>query len=122
MVVKELIQILMADTELANLLGASITNTKIMPMPLITDGVGFNFIPLMYNGLAQQSILELTIANSDVFRCYEIKARIDSLLITIGEDNLTSTIMSVSQNGGGFYFDKDLKMYKLKANYTVISR
>lgn len=122
MILLELLEILESDIALATLLNASITNSKIMPMPLITDGVGFNFIPLMNDGIKTQSVFELIIANVMLDKCYEIKDRIDSLLITIGDDNLTSTIQSVSQNGGGFYYDDDLKMYKLKTNYAVISR
>lgn len=122
MILEELLNILEADTSLATLLGASVTNSKIMPMPLITDGVGFDFIPLINDGAITQSVLELTIANTDMFSCYEIKDKIDNLLITIGNNELTSTITGVSANGGGFYFDDDLKMYKLKTNYTVISR
>ena len=122
MILLELLEILESDSELAILLKASITNSKIMPMPLITDGIGFNFIPLTNDGTKSQSVLELTIANEMLNKCYEIKDRIDNLIITKGNDNLTSTIQSISQNGGGFYFDSDLKMYKLKTNYTVISR
>lgn len=122
MILLELLEILESDLELATLLKVDITNGKINPMPLITDGVGFNFIPLTNDGIKSQSVFELTIANKLLNKCYEIKTRIDNLIITIGNDNLTSTICSVSQNGGGFYFDSDLNMYKLKTNYTVISR
>lgn len=122
MILEEILNILENDTDLATLLNASITNSKIMPMPLITDGIGFNFIPLTNDGTKSQSVFELTIANEMLDKCYEIKDKIDNLIITIGNDNLTSTVLSVSQNGGGFYFDDDLKMYKLKTNYTVISR
>lgn len=122
MVLEELLNILEADIILATLLKTDVLNSKIMPMPLITNGIGFSFIPLMNDGTKIQSVFELTIANVISNKCYEIKDRIDSLLITIGNDNLTSTIQSVSQNGGGFYYDADLKMYKLKTNYAVISR
>lgn len=122
MVLEELLNILEADKNLATLLKVDVRSSKIMPMPLITDGIGFNFIPLTNDGNKIQSVFELTIANVMLDKCYEIKDRIDSLIITKGNDNLTSTIQSVSQNGGGFYYDADLKMYKLKTNYTVISR
>ena len=122
MVLIELIGILKNDTTLKTLLKATITNTKIMPMPLLSDGIGYNFIPLTSDGVKEQSQFELTIINTDLLRCYEIKEQLDKLLITIGDTSLTNSILEVSQNGGGSYFDDDLKMFKLKVNYTVISR
>lgn len=122
MVLVELISILTNDTTLKPLLKATETNTKIMPMPLITDGIGYNFIPLTNDGTKVQSQLELTIINTDLLKCYEIKSAIDGLLITTGDDSLTNSIMDCSQNGGGSWYDDDLKMYKLKANYVVIER
>ena len=122
MVLIELIAILKNDTALKTLLKATITNTKIMPMPLLSDGIGYNFIPLTSDGVKEQSQFELTIINTDLLRCYEIKEQLDKLLITIGDTQLTNSILEVSQNGGGSYFDDELKMFKLKVNYTVISR
>lgn len=122
MVLVELINILKSDTTLATLLGASVSNSKIMPMPLISDGIGYNFIPLGNNNAVQQSQFELTIINSDLLKCYNIKSAVDRLLITTGDDSLTDSITSCGQNGGGCWYDDDLKMYKLKANYTIIER
>ncbi|MBP3887614.1 MAG: hypothetical protein J6F30_08175 [Cellulosilyticum sp.] len=122
MILVELINILKNDTTLATLLGASVSNSKIMPMPLISDGIGYDFIPLLVEGKKEQSQFEITIMNEDILKCYEIKAQIDKLFITIGDTSLTDTILEVSQNGGGKYYDSDLKMEKLKANYTILSR
>lgn len=91
-------------------------------MPLLTDGIGYNFITLTNDGIKEQSQFELTIINTDLLRCYEIKEQLDKLLITIGDTPLTNNILEVSQNGGGSYYDDDLKFYKLKANYTILSR
>ena len=122
MVLIELITILKNDATLKTLLKATVTNTKIMPMPLLTDGIGYTFIPLTSDGVKEQSQFELTIINTDLLRCYEIKEQLDELLITIGDTPLTNSILEVGQNGGGYYFDGDLKMFKLKANYTILSR
>lgn len=122
MVLVELITILKNSTALSALLGSTSENIKIMPMPLITDGVGYNFIPLISDGAVQQSQFELTIINVDLVKCYEIKEQIDKLLITIGNDNLTNTILTCSQNGGGQSYDGELKMFKLYANYTIKER
>lgn len=122
MILIELITILKNDTILKTLLKATVTNTKIMPMPLLTDGIGYNFITLTNDGIKEQSQFELTIINTDLLRCYEIKEQVDKLLITIGDTPLTNNILEVSQNGGGSYYDDDLKFYKLKANYTILSR
>lgn len=122
MLLIELITILKNNTILKTLLKATVTNTKIMPMPLLTDGIGYNFITLTNDGIKEQSQFELTIINTDLLRCYEIKEQLDKLLITIGDTPLTNNILEVSQNGGGSYYDDDLKFYKLKANYTILSR
>lgn len=122
MVLIELITILKNDATLKTLLKATVTNTKIMPMPLLTDGIGYTFIPLTNDGVKEQSQFELTIINTDLLRCYEIKEQLDKLLITIGDTPLTNGILEVSQNGGGCWYDGDLKMFKLKANYTILSR
>ncbi|WP_410497212.1 hypothetical protein QTL86_11135 [Cellulosilyticum sp. ST5] len=122
MVLIELITILKNDTTLKTLLKAEIDNTKIMPMPLLSDGIGYNFIPLLSDGIKEQSQFEITIINKNLFKCCEIKERLDKLLITIGDTQLTNSILEVSQNGGGCWYDGDLKMFKLKANYTILSR
>lgn len=122
MVLEELTNILKNDTTLKALLKAKIDNTKIMPMPLISDGIGYNFVPLSNNNGVQQSQFELTIINADLLRCCEIKEQLDKLLITIGDTQLTNSILEASQNGGGCWYDDDLKMYKLQANYTIIER
>ena len=122
MVLSELTTILKNDTTLKTLLKATVTNTKIMPMPLSSEGIGYSFIPLTNDGIKEQSQFELTIMNADLFKCCEIKEQVDKLLITIGDTPLTNNILEVSQNGGGSYFDDDLKFYKLKTNYTVLSR
>lgn len=122
MVLVELINILKSDTTLATLLGASVSNSKIMPMPLITQGIGYNFIPLTNNNEVQQSQFELTIINTELIRCCEIKEQLDKLLVTTGDDSLTDSITGCSQNGGGCWYDDVLKMYKLQANYTIIER
>lgn len=122
MVLIDLINILKNDTTLATLLGASVSNSKIMPMPLITQGIGYNFVTLTYDGVKAQSQFELTIINLDVLKCYEIKNRIDDLLVTVGDSTLTTDILSCYQNGGGQYFDDDLNAFRLKVNYTIISR
>lgn len=122
MVLVELITILKNDTTLKTLLKATVTNTKITPIPLISEGIGYSFIPLTNDGIKEQSQFELTIMNADLLRCYEIKEQVDKSLITMGDTPLTNTILEVSQNGGGSYFDDDLKMFKLKANYTILSR
>lgn len=122
MVLEELTSILKNDITLKTLLKAKIDNTKIMPMPLSSDGIGYDFIPLLVEGKKEQSQFEITIMNEDLSKCYEIKEQVDKLLITIGDTALTDTILEVSQNGGGKYHDDDLKMEKLKANYTILSR
>lgn len=122
MVLEELTSILKNDTTLKELLKAKIDNTKIMPMPLLSDGIGYEFIPLTNNGIKEQAQFELTIINANLLKCYEIKEQVDRLLLTIGDTPLTDTILEVSQNGGGKYHDDDLNMEKLKANYTILSR
>lgn len=122
MVLVELINILKNDTALATLLGSSVSNSKIMPMPLLSDGIGYNFVPLTKDGAVCQNQFELTIINKSLLKCLEIKAEVDRLLVVIGDDELTSSITSCSQNGGGSWYDDTLKMYKLQSNYVVIER
>lgn len=122
MVIVELIEILKNDATLKALLNAADCNSKIMPMPLISDGIGYSFIPLTNDGIKEQSQFELTIINADLLRCYVIKGKLDELLITIGDTQLTNSILEVRQNGGGSWYDNELKMFKLKTNYTVLSR
>lgn len=120
MALEELISILLASNELSTLLGASIRDSKIAPTPRDGEGVGYNYIPLMNDGCVAQSQFELKICNKDLLTCYQVKKVIDSLLITIGDNRLTSNVLSCSHNGGGQYKDGDL--FILQANYTIIER
>lgn len=122
MALEELISILVASNELSILLGASIRDSRIEPTPRSGEGIGYNFIPLINDGCLQQSQLELKIANANLINCCAIKSIIDSLLITIGDNRLTSNILSCSHNGGGQYKDVDSGLFILQANYTITER
>lgn len=118
----DLLAILKGDTALTTLLNKNVDNDKINPSPSYTDGIAYNYVPLLNDGIKGQSRFEVTIINGDLLKCYEIKARVDSLLITIGDRQLTNHILSSSANGGGMMNDTELKMFKLKTNYIINER
>lgn len=120
MVIEELIHIISTDTELREMLKATPRNNKISPNFAIKDGIAYTFADIANDRIKVQASFQLTIVNEDLFTAYKIKERLDKLLLTFGDNQLTKNILSVVQNGGGSYFDADLQIQKVKANYTVL--
>lgn len=116
----DLLAILEGDEMLSTLLNSTITDKKIHPVPITSDGVGYNYIPFTNDGVKGQSRFEVTVVNADMLKCYEIKQRIDEILITIANKRLTQNILACDANGGGMINDTELKRFKLKTNYVII--
>lgn len=105
--------------ELINILSAY----ELEPYPLIMKrGICYAYVPLSNDGLIEQAQFEVTFVYDKLVDCFTKKSEIDALLITVGDNRLTDTIVSCTQSGGGQYYDDDLKVYKLQVNYAVVAR
>lgn len=122
MVLVDLISTLKNDKTLKSLLNATITESKIHPMPCNEDGISYNYNDLTNDALVRQSQFKATIIHDDLMKCYEIKERVDNLLITLGDQSFNKDIMSIAQTGGGFFYDADLQKYKVVTIYTIQER
>lgn len=87
-----------------------------------TDCVVYQYIPLLSDGIKEQGRLETTAIASDLKTAYSMIENIKSVLLTIGDERKTETILEITQNGGGCLENTDTHLFHLKANFTVKSR
>ena len=109
----------MVIKELINLL----SKYDLKPYPdTRAEGISYSYFPVTNDGTVEIGQFELTIANKNLIKCYEAKDEINDILITLGDEQLTNNILSITQSGGGYYRDNDLNIYKLQVNYAVTYR
>ena len=120
MILLELLKILTDDTVLSTLLGSTVTNKKISPDYTISDGIYYTFNDVTYDKIKAQALFNLTIVNKELMQAYKIKDRLDELLLTFADNELTDNILVVTQNGGGLIYDSECKEHRLKVNYSII--
>lgn len=118
--IQDIIAILRNDVELSNLLGATATDSKISPNYAVKDGIKYEFNILTNDKIKVQANLVLTIVNNDLLVAYAIKSKLDEILLTLGDEQLTDDILQVSQTGGGSYYDSDLDIQKINVTYTLV--
>lgn len=100
MSLSEIITILVSDTALSELLGVTTDDKRIYPLEIDGQGMSYKYTQLTNDGVKTQDRLEIRVAYTDLSKCYKIMQRVDELLITIGDDPLTSNILHVEKNGG----------------------
>lgn len=118
--ITQIIGLLKANSDLASLLGATATNSKISPNYAIKDGLKYEFSILTSDKIKVQANLNLTIVKNDLLLAYAIKDKLDEILLTLGDEPLTVDILQVSQTGGGVYYDSDIDIQKINVIYTLV--
>lgn len=121
MIVKEILDILKNDAELKQLLNATKSDPKIYANNAlyVGDCLTYEFTPLINNGVLVQSRIEINCYSSNYAKCYEILQAVQRLLITVGDSQLTNTILTIEQNGGGYLYDEKIKVHMFKAIFSV---
>lgn len=124
MAVKEILAILKADQLLKELLGASITDSKIYLNDTINknDSIVYKYVLLSNDAIKVQSRLEIDCISSNYEKGMQILTKVQQLLLTSGDTPLTNKLIEVTQNGGGYVFDKTIKVHKFKAIFILKER
>lgn len=124
MIIKEILNILKQDERLTELLEATSQDRKIYINETSYKGncLVYTFTQLTNDSVKAQSRFEIDCISPDFERCSFILKRVQDLLITLGDEPLTNNIIEISQNGGGYLFDKEIKLHKLKAIFSIKER
>lgn len=112
---KPILDLLNGDNYLSSTLTA-ITGAYGREIPFVR----YNYAPLTNDGIKAQARLELTAVANNIGQSLEIIDKINKVLLTIGDAELTSDIKVVSQNGGGQLFNEDTGTWHTKAIYTIL--
>ena len=92
---KEIINIIMNDAELSKYI--------IKPfgqLPLGT-GITYEFNCASSDGIKAQYRLSITSVSYSIDECMSMTRRIKQLLLSVGDESITNSILKVVQNGGG---------------------
>lgn len=124
MVVREILNILKADQELKELLKPIVTDGKFYLESTSTkdEGVVYKYAQITNDGVKAQSRFEVDCISSNYVTAYDTVERIKNLLITLGDSSLSRQIIDVKQNGGGYMFEKELKLHIFKAIFILKER
>lgn len=124
MTVEETLTILKSDKLLKELLEASITDSKIYLNDTTSrdNSITYKYIPLINDAIKMQSRLEIDCISSNYEKGMQILTRVQKLLLTTGDAPLTNNLIEITQNGGGYVFDKDIKIHKIKAIFILKER
>lgn len=121
MVIREILDILKQDTELTELLEATSQNRKIYMNETTFQGdcIVYTYTQLTNDKVKAQSRIEIDCISSDYEKSSLILTRVQELLLTLGDEPATENIIEIIQNGGGHLFDKEIKLHKLKAIFSI---
>lgn len=121
MIIKEILNILKQDERLTELLEATSQDRKIyMNETSYKDNcLVYTFTQLTNDSIKAQSRIEIDCISSDFERGLSILKRVQELLLTLGDEPATENIIEINQNGGGHLFDKEIKLHKLKAIFSI---
>lgn len=124
MIIKEILNILKQDERLTELLEATSQDRKIYmnETSYIGDCLVYTFTQLTNDSIKAQSRIEIDCISSDFERGSFILKRVQELLLTKGDEPATENIIEITQNGGGYLFDKEIKLHKLKAIFSIKER
>lgn len=121
MIIKEILNILKQDERLTELLEATSQDRKIYmnETSYIGDCLVYTFTQLTNDSIKAQSRIEIDCISPDFERGSSILKRVQELLLTTGDEPATKNIIEITQNGGGHLFDKEIKLHKLKAIFSI---
>lgn len=124
MEIKEILDILKNDLSLNELLGASTDYAKIfLNNTLVKDNcITYKYVPLLNDAIKMQSRLEIDCISSNYENAMQILKRVQELLLTIGDAPLRNNLIEITQNGGGYVFDEEIKVHKFKAIFILKER
>lgn len=125
MALLEILQILKQDIKLKELLEATSEDSKVyMNSYYDKDKTGLVYIYTLLTSdkIKNQSRLEITCIDDDYSKVLHLKQRLMEILITKGDEPLTDNITEVVLNGGGYLFDKEAGLHKLKAIFIIKER
>lgn len=88
----------------------------------IENCIVYNLVPLTGDGVKEQSRLEITVISRGMQEGLAILEQIKSVLLTLGDEPLTSGILSVALNGGGSLENWETGTYHCKAFFIVVSK
>ena len=115
MILDEILNILKNDDELTSILKPTATDKKIyMYESTRSDNcIVYNFIPITDDGIKGQARLDVTCISQSYDIAQIMLDRIKHLALLLQIINLTNSILTVEQSGGGSL--KDGNTYRLKA-------
>ncbi len=121
MIIKEILNILKQDERLTELLEATSQNRKIYMNETTFQGdcIVYTYTQLINDKIKAQSRIEVDCISSDYEKGSLILKRVQELLLTLGDEPATENIIEINQNGGGHLFDKEIKLHKLKAIFSI---
>lgn len=105
--ISEVINILKSDIVLKTLINGTTEDTHIYPLYTMSneDCIIYKHVPISDDGIKTLDRLELNIISTSYSHTLEIEDRIKDLLLTIGDNQLTSSILDIEVNGGGALYD-----------------
>lgn len=120
MIIEEIVSILNNSTVLTSLLGGEHI------YPYQTDYLGecviFQVTPQVDNKAHQTMRMQLSIITKTISKAFEIEKVLKQLLLTKGDEPLTSNILQVEANGGGSLYDYNRQMYHHYIYLDIINR
>lgn len=132
MIIQELLQLLMTYEPLVTLLkineekvnghGKKYLDPKIYPFATeeIQDCITCKFVPLVSDGVKEQSRLELTCISQDMLRAIQILETVKACLLTVGDTQKTDAITEISLNGGSSPLENETTgTVHIKAHFTI---
>ena len=115
MIIREIINILKQDTELTD-------NVFMNDTDYIGECIVYSYSQLTNNGIIAQSRLEIDCINKNYEQGYIMLEKVQELLLTLGDRKLTENIIEITQNGGGYVYDKNVNLHKFKAIFSIKER
>jgi len=105
--IREAIDILRADGQLLSLIDGNPANYHIYPLNTSYTGdcILYDGMTIAEDKLTATIRLQLTIIADTTAKTLEIEQRVKHLLLTFGDEPLTSNILKVEVNGGGTMYD-----------------
>lgn len=88
----------------------------------IAECILYNFVPLTSDGIKEQGRLEVTIIAFSMEKAQEMLKKVKEVLLTVGDQPKTNTILEIALNGGGCMENIDTATIHLKAFFSVKSR
>lgn len=100
------------------------TGYKIYPFgaPKAEDCIVYNFVPLINDGVKEQSRLEITVISKSMSKAYEMLGKTEAKLLTVGDEKFNNDILEISLSGGGSLENLETETIHLKAYFIVKNR